>query len=296
MRMITAVFSYNRGELLTNCLASIRLFLPESEIVVFDDASDDPDTLEVLARAQEAGARIVATPTGEKQHHGNLYSNMNLAIEVAAARGCEFAHFVQDDMQLLWRRPDLLAHASAVFGAHPEASQLQLHFAKRLGKSRVTLLPRERVSQVSTRPGDLGLFHVPRMRASDIEFGPDERSWGRRAQDLGLEVFATADPIAAMVPWPRSARFGRMRGAPIQNACELLLEPLSEDSVRAFTSRDPARRPWGEDWIVPNGWRCWRPFPHDPSRLEWAYLVVRAAASQRSFAGLWPSRVGRLPA
>jgi hypothetical protein len=286
------VFSFNRGELLENCARSLLRFQLEGDRVIFDDASDDPATLRALAGLSASGIRVITTPVAEKAHHGSLYANMNRALDEAERCGCELVHFLQDDMQLLWRRRDLASHARELFGAYPDVIQLQLHFVKRLGKSRVALLPRRRAYRVLTLPGDLGVFHVARIRASGLSFEPNEAAWGNRARSLGLGVLATADPIAARVPWPRSARFGRMRGALVESAEELLLAPLDEGRIRALASRDPVRRPWGEDWIEPNGWRCWRPFPHDDSWLEWGFALTHSAIRQRSLQGLRPRRVG----
>ena len=292
MRILTAVFSYNRGELLANCLDSLRQLDPAGAVAIFDDASDAPDVLARLERAEREGSQVIRTPLAAKEHHGSLYRNMNRALELAGERGFDLVCFVQDDMQALWRRPDLEAHAEAVFAAFPRASQLQIHFSKRLGNSRVTSVDGLRAYRVNSLAGDLGLFHVARVKAAGLVFGPDERSWSRRARELGLESLATADPVFARVPWPRSARYGRMRGPRREQTRGLLLRPLAPAEIRRLTSRDPRQRPWGEDWIVPNGWRCWRPFPHDPSWYEWLYTMARAAVRQRSFEGLVPRRVG----
>jgi hypothetical protein len=45
---LTAIFSFNRGQLLDNCVRSVEKFSPDTPIAVFDDASDDPETLRVL--------------------------------------------------------------------------------------------------------------------------------------------------------------------------------------------------------------------------------------------------------
>ena len=52
VKFMTAVFSYNRGQLLDNCVRSIEEFSPDTHITVFDDQSDEPETIETL-RANE---------------------------------------------------------------------------------------------------------------------------------------------------------------------------------------------------------------------------------------------------
>ena len=39
-----AIFSYNRGEYLKNCVESVRRNIPDATIRVYDDCSDDPET------------------------------------------------------------------------------------------------------------------------------------------------------------------------------------------------------------------------------------------------------------
>ena len=290
-RILNVVFSFNRGPLLANCVKSIRRFDPGSQIVVLDDDSDDPETRRVLERIAKTDGVVLETGATDKAHHGNLYANMNRAVKLAAARGFDLVHFIQDDMQLVWRRPDLAEHVEAIFESDERAYQVQVHFVKRLGKSEVEPARKPRAYRVRTIGGDLGVFHVRRILERGLEFGPSEREWAERAARLGGEVYATADPVIARIPWPRSARFGQMRGSTIRARSDLLLRPLDASAVRGLVSRDPVERPWGEDWIAPWGWSCWQPYHHDASVAGWLQAIARAAWKQRSLRGLWPRRV-----
>ena len=44
------VFSFNRGRFLEHCVRSIERCAPTAAVHIYDDASDDPDTLAALAR------------------------------------------------------------------------------------------------------------------------------------------------------------------------------------------------------------------------------------------------------
>lgn len=292
MSILNAVFSYNRGDLLANCIASLRQFGPDGPIRIYDDDSDDASTRAVLASLAASGAEVVVSSSEQRLHHGNLYRNMDRAARDAYAEGYELVHFVQDDCQVLWRRADLIEHAHKIFGSDPRAIQLQVHFLKRLGRSRAVPVAGFRAHRILTTGGDLGLFAVARLRENGLSFEPNERAWGLRALAAGLNSYATADPIIARVPWPRAARFGTMRGSAAPSASGPLLGPLSDATVQRLVSRDLELRPYGEDWYAPRAYRCWAPYHHDPSLAGWLFAIARGAVSARSMRGFWPRRVG----
>lgn len=94
-KLSIAIMSYNRGLYLRNLLDSIERHCPDAVTFVVDDRSDDPDTLAVL----EACPQAVFTSNGTLENrHGNLYRNMQKALEV-----CETPYllFLQDDTQIV---------------------------------------------------------------------------------------------------------------------------------------------------------------------------------------------------
>jgi hypothetical protein len=290
--ILEAVFSYNRGPLLANTLASLRHFHPDRRLVVFDDNSSDTETQRVLDQFAKSGGEVIRSGPSQARKYGNLYDNMNRAVALAASDGHELVHFVQDDTQIVWRRPDLLEHVNAVFRAQPDAYQVQLHFAKRLGHSNAQPLRGLRAQRILTPGGDLGVIHVARVRERGLGFGPTERDGGLRAAALGLAAYATADPVVARVPWPRKSTRGQMRGRDASGGSAFLIRPLDADTIARLVQRDPAERPYGEDWYEPWGWRCWAPYPTDPSLARWGRALLVTAVRRRSFAGLTPRRVG----
>jgi hypothetical protein len=289
---LNVLFSFNRGPLLANCVESIRRFHPESPVVVFDDNSSDPETLRVLERIAGAGSEVVPSGPVKGPPYGNLYVNMNRALDLAASRGHEFVHFVQDDTQFVWRRADLVEHVTAIFRGHPNAYQMQVHFLKRLGQSHAEPLRDLRAYRILTPGGDLGFFHVGRVRERGLEFGPTEKAWATRAAALGLEAYGTADPVMARIPWPKKTGQGTTRGRVVGGARDFLIRPLDALAVSRLVSRDVEQRPYGEDWCVPWGWRCWQPYPTDPSYARWTRAIVTTAVRRRSLRGLTPRRVG----
>jgi hypothetical protein len=96
--MIFCVFSFNRGRFLENCIGSIESCVVDPDIIIFDDNSDDPGTIEALKKL--SGKHRIETPGSHSNHRlGGLYGNMQRALEICADESLVF--FLQDDTQLV---------------------------------------------------------------------------------------------------------------------------------------------------------------------------------------------------
>ncbi|MDQ7730919.1 glycosyltransferase family A protein [Halomonas sp. SpR8] len=96
--LTVCVFSFNRGRYLRNCVESIQRCIPNANIVIFDDHSDDPETLEYL-RIVESSCQVVTPGKVGSIKHGGLYHNMNAALEGFKER--PLMCFLQDDTQVV---------------------------------------------------------------------------------------------------------------------------------------------------------------------------------------------------
>jgi len=98
MTLCICIFSFNRGPYLKNCIASIESCSPASKIVIFDDNSNDPDTLETL---QEAGKKHTVIQPGDSSFRrlGGLYGNMQFALDYC--KNEKLLCFLQDDTQMV---------------------------------------------------------------------------------------------------------------------------------------------------------------------------------------------------
>src|SRR5687767_13100388 len=292
MSFLTAVFSYNRGQFLWNCVRSIERFCPETSIVVFDDHSDDSDTQEILRTIASRGHEVLASePDADQTVHGSLYANMNRAMDLARERGLRVVHMVQDDVQLVWRNERLGKDVAAILDAFPRACHVGAHFWRRLGITHRTPFPEHRAYS-SSSAGALGFVDVARMHEHGFRFGGAERGWTAELTALGLEAYHLGDPIVARVPWPNVARRGRMHGDEKLAVAEFFIKPLSAAAEQELRSRPLSVLPYGEDYYEPWGWRCWRPYPISPSYASWLKSIVVIAGQTRSLRGLVPRRVG----
>jgi glycosyltransferase involved in cell wall biosynthesis len=132
--MIVCVYSFNRGELLAECVRSIEHCAPDWPICVVDDNSDDPETRRILDRIEQRH-RVLTVQPSRRFKHGGLYANMQLALETFADEPLLLA--LQDDVQIV--RPieaDDERGWSDFFDQYPGKAFLQPCFLRGLNRDR----------------------------------------------------------------------------------------------------------------------------------------------------------------
>ncbi len=98
--MIFCVFSFNRGRFLQNCIYSIEKCAPNHTVAIFDDNSDDPETIQILKEIKKKYMVYQPNKNINSRHHlGGLYGNMQKAFE--AYSSAELLCYLQDDTQLV---------------------------------------------------------------------------------------------------------------------------------------------------------------------------------------------------
>lgn len=111
------ILSYNRGEFLKNCVASIEYCAPQCGINIFDDNSTDQITRVILADLSvRHSVHYPPAADAVAGKHGGLYGNMQSALERVEQE--DIICFVQDDMQLV--RPI----------SYDELQRIEKHFAE----------------------------------------------------------------------------------------------------------------------------------------------------------------------
>jgi hypothetical protein len=103
MTIEIVIFSFNRGHLLLNCVASVKRFMPGVPITIFDDQSGDRETLAALEEFKSSGIAVL-TPTEsrnsrEYKPNGGLPQNIQAFVDVHASK--PVALLLQDDTQLV---------------------------------------------------------------------------------------------------------------------------------------------------------------------------------------------------
>lgn len=135
------IFSFNRGRYLKNCVESIRSCLPEADITIFDDNSDDQETLNHLDDLKNI-CHIMTPSSHGKTKHGGLYLNMQAALE--ALSDYTLLCFLQDDTQVA--RPvgaEEIDHWIALFNDNPSIGFLHPCFIRGIDQKKNTVMPIE---------------------------------------------------------------------------------------------------------------------------------------------------------
>ncbi|MGF1644545.1 MAG: hypothetical protein ACFCUJ_12925 [Thiotrichales bacterium] len=206
------VFSYNRGRFLRNCVSSIHYCAPHSRISIFDDNSDDPETLEVLAQLSQLCdiAYPPVSSSAARHKHGRLYVNMQSAYELMSSE--ETYCFLQDDMQLV--RPidkreleDIVGH----YAKNANAGFIHPAFLKRAGRKLDTHGVRfnpdlggytsDNTSRsVGVYYADVHIANVHRLREASWQFLNHEHSNEAAARKIFSRMLYLKNPFCAWLP------------------------------------------------------------------------------------------------
>jgi GT2 family glycosyltransferase len=108
-RLSIIIPCYDDGDYLIDAVASVERNAPAAELIVVDDGSTQPRTMEVLAALREAGHRVLEQP------HSGLSAARNLGIAASAG---DFILPLDADNRLL---PGFTAEAVALLDADPSA-------------------------------------------------------------------------------------------------------------------------------------------------------------------------------
>lgn len=108
-RLSVIIPCHDDGDYLIDAVASVERNAPEAELIVVDDGSTQPRTLEVLAALREAGHRVIEQP------HSGLSAARNTGIAASAG---DYLLPLDADNRLL---PGFAAEAVALLEAEPAA-------------------------------------------------------------------------------------------------------------------------------------------------------------------------------
>lgn len=268
---VVFIFSFNRGEFLYNCITSVEKSIDDIKIVIFDDNSDDPQTLRVLERASRHHEVIKNSRLDEfEKKTGGLAGSMNMAMQYALDRHYEYAVFVQDDMQFVRRIFDTdFRDLIAYFENVKNSIQISTNFVRKLSydninnefyidKNSKSYLKKEGAGRGKSNFSDTGVFSVSRFFELFERFEIGEDVNNAKAKSRGLACGLAIYPFMCWLPYPPSYRgkkkdwrhrifeyFGRSGYYPIKR--------MSASDVSEFIHRDPSVIPVMEEFLeAPN--------------------------------------------
>jgi len=290
--LTVAVFSYNRGEFLRNCVRSVQRNLPGAVIRVYDDNSDDPATKAVLA---DLGVSVITPESSDARRLGGLYSNMQTALMAAET---PWILFLQEDMQMV--RPvgeaDLAAIA-ALFAEDQRRAFVGPVFFKAISMKRHhrQCVPQETPRCYRLRDGaspaeqakriayfDVCIGHVAQLRAAGWQFGNSERGNVQQARRLFSDMPTLGEPFIFYLPEVPVFR-NRRKSLAARIAARLTgpgvkaFRDMTAAEVARFATRPLSQWPVAEDFLTPCDPTVRRPFVYrDVKRTWWLALLHRA--------------------
>lgn len=272
-----AIFSYNRGPYLRNCVDSVRRHLPGVKCTVYDDGSTDPHTQAVL---KDLGKNVRHMNTATSDRHGGFYRNMQAALDESQT---PYLILLQDDLQVVRTLDAIdLKAFNAWFQSRENIAFLSPVFLK--GGRRKDFLNyyypdtherlyhwRDIAGQVS-KDGPVPKFYtdvcvlcVDRLRRIGWQFSKTELANGEQAAHHFDEMPQMADPFVFYVPEEPVYR-GR-----VMTLGSKIATKMAGDSVKTFLDLTPvelmymrkrslAMYPFAEDFINTADPKVHRPY------------------------------------
>lgn len=276
--LTVCIFSFNRGKYLRNCVESIRTCIPEADIVIFDDNSDDPETLAYLEEAA-VSCRIVEPGEIGTIKHGGLYHNMNAALDLLRDRS--LLCFLQDDTQLV--RPvsysemkemdELLDRTPGPGFVHPcfiRGIDLSKRPVTTLAGPASAFFYRQDTGQsAGIHYSDLVVFKPGRLIAAGWRFHQSEPANDRQAKELfGMMAYMWL-PFAMWLPEVPAYR-GKKKTLGLRLAekkKQVGFYPfrlLLDDEVERTRKQEPPRLPVAEDFLECTSGSPPKPWTYNP--------------------------------
>lgn len=283
------VFSYNRGQFLRHCVASIAACAPGCSISIFDDHSDDSATRAVLDEL--ATDYEILYPSDDdrdtRRKHGRLYHNMQRCFERQPPG--TLLCFLQDDMQVVrpigadeiatWQAQ--LQHAQPARLLHPVflkgSERRHLADLRPSADSMGYTVAREQRSAGGWY-SDILLASVDRLRACNWRFADSERANEQQARTCFAQMLYLKDPFAAWLPngpaWRGRQQTLALRLAQRVNHCGF--HPFTgmdaADALR-FRARPIDAAPYAESYLQLRGAALPQPWRYHPLQgrrlLKW---------------------------
>lgn len=281
-----AIFSFNRGDYLKNCVESVRKSMPLASINVYDDNSDCVETVSYL---KTLGDMVKYTDQNLQGRHGNLYSNMQMALEHAEHT---FLLFLQDDCQVIRELGENdISHIRSIF-SDPEIGFLRPQLIKssdverwkrelRSAAGKRAYYPIDEFDQVAFGNAycDVVLADVAKLRAKNWEFSQSERFNQSLAKTTFKHMPFMANGFVFYCPEVPSYRnkklFLASRIAQRRlNGGISAFKMLTRSQNSSFTQRDIDRWPVAEIYLTPSNPDVAKPFLYQDYKKSKSLLLI----------------------
>ena len=287
-RLEIAIFSYNRGAYLENCVNSVLRNMPSVTFKVYDDGSDDPATVAYL---KSLGHHVAHMKSASDDRHGGYYNNMQHALQACTA---DYLLMLQDDLQVVraFGEQDL-NHLHQVFEANPKVAFISPLFMK--GSKRAYFEQRYQVddnlrcyrwsadpsetNKVPQKYADIALLHVGRLRAADWLFAASEAGNGELANELWSDMIQAAEPWIFYVPEEPAYRgrvltFGAKLAAKMAGNEVKAFHDMNASESLKFAQRPLSVYPFAEDFVNTIDPKVRKPYKFNVYRTRLLPLIL----------------------
>ncbi len=293
MRLLSAIFSYQRYHLFRNTVDSFFAFGPDSDLLIVDDGSDDPRILAYLAEiAKRPRVTVIRRDREGGAQHGGLYPNMNLAVDHAVEGGYSHIFFLQDDVQFLWKDDDFCKRVEHVFRTQPDAAMVNCFFFKGIvaRQMRERLIPFTEADAWHLTPYaivDIGIMPLALLQEKKWRFGNTESGNSKHWVDWGYKLYALRMPTLAFVPWPQVRSAGRSFGYERKPRRAYFLKPLDAAQIEKLKNMPLSAIPYQEHFCLPWGWRCLSPYWFTKFSRKYYLRYLRQCMKDGDFYPKW---------
>jgi len=263
--MHLCIFSYNRGVFLKNCIDSIEQCIPQSNLFIFDDNSDDSDTCEIL-RSLSSKYQVITPSQSDvgQSKHGGLYANMQQAFSRFNSE--DIVCFIQDDMQVVRAVGESeIEVITSLFQKNPTLGFVQPAFLKGCDKpehqSTVRYDPKidmyyiDRFNRsAGASYSDVSIFSIDNLRKVNWNFQSREAHNEQQARDKLTQMPYLKNPFLAWLPAVPAFR-GKLQTVAIRLAhsirkCDFYpYRIMSDGEVEQFINRDALQLPYAEGFL-----------------------------------------------
>ncbi|MBZ2170173.1 glycosyltransferase family 2 protein [Marinobacter sp. F4216] len=295
--MIFCVFSFNRGRYLENCIGSIEACAPGSPIVIFDDNSTDPETVQVLEKFR-AKHRIIQPQRDERSRHhlGGLYGNMQRAFEEHL--DADLVCYLQDDTQMVRRLDeDDLAGIEQTFEKAPSLGFINPCFIRGINFTRgaqyaynpeLKLYFREHSQRSSgTYFSALLIMKPKRLKDAGWSFAQSEPANNQQARNQFMPMGYLHSPFAMWLPEVPAYRgkkktLGLKLAEKKRNCGYYPFALMSESQITDLKGRHESALPIAEDFLHCADHEPPKPWAYNPlTNTGWIKTLNQAEVSLR---------------
>lgn len=273
------IFSFNRGQFLENCIRSIESCAPGHPITIFDDNSNDPDTVQVLEQYSKKYDVIRPKQSEKSRHHlGGLYGNMQLAFD--KFRHADLVCYLQDDTQMV--RPldgDDLAKIEEAFASEPSLAFISPCFIRGINftkNAKYSYNPRLGLYFKDSTPRSSGAYFSAllimkpqRLISADWAFARSEPENNKVAATAFTLMGYLHAPFAMWLPEVPAYRgkkktIGLKLAEKKRNCGYYPFALMTEQEATSLKHRDTHKLPVAEDFLHCEGFEPPKPWAYNP--------------------------------